>query len=393
MGEKTTGELSGISITAEDGYGEKVAKAVPLAGGLVKAVDNGIGAMSDGQVTGGEVAGLAVDATGFIQSCTDAASGIATDPIGWLVGQGLNFLLVVVQPLQDLIHFVSGDGPALGNAAGNFNSIAGGLVKFAQKYHQEAGTALADWTGDAKDAAQAKVDAFAQGIQGTAAEAGNIAQLLQISSMIMSVIEDFIKALLTEFITWLVMIWIPALAAAVPSFGASTAAAGTATTVKGTTTAANATQKVSKLRQLLDKIHELITKLKDFFKTAGAAIKKSFAERKLGSALHTGLKDGAQEMGVKASAGTKLYADTGMVGSRMLGGLKNDGDGGLGQSFVSSMVDAGKGSLQGQVGIGADGGFRPGKPLGHLANGKKAADYGGTGEDQSHEENTEDLNF
>src|SRR5206468_3967685 len=118
--------------------------------------------------------------------------------------------------------------PALGRGAGNFNSIAKGLGKFSEQFTKDVKNSLKDWHGDAADAAGRKLGQFAQGVTGIAGQAGEIAQLLQVSSMIMTVIEDFIKALLTEFITWLIMIWIPALAAAVPSFGSSTAAAGVA---------------------------------------------------------------------------------------------------------------------------------------------------------------------
>jgi hypothetical protein len=58
------------------------------------------------------------------------------------------------------------------------------------------------------------------------------------------VIEEFIKALVTEFITWLIMIWIPALAAAVPTCGGSTAAAGAATGIRGAQTGARATGQI-----------------------------------------------------------------------------------------------------------------------------------------------------
>src|ERR1044072_1696884 len=143
-GDKTTGALSGITISEEMGYGEKVARNLPVVGGAVSA---GL-AMSQG-----DWRATPVSAVGFIQSCKDTAPGLATDPLGWLIGQGLNFLITVVQPLQDLIHFVSGDGPALMNAASNFNKIGQGLAQSADKFLQNAEEALKTWTGEGKDAA------------------------------------------------------------------------------------------------------------------------------------------------------------------------------------------------------------------------------------------------
>lgn len=292
-GEQIHGDRSGITITEEMGYGEKVARGIPVAGGLVSA---GIA------LDGGDVRGAAVASTSFIQSCMDVGGlfGAGADPLGWLIGQGLNFLITVVQPLQDLIHFVSGDGPALVNAAGNFNKIGQGLADYATKFVDNAEQALKDWGGEAKAAAQARLDRFATGIQGTAGQSGDIAQLLQISSMIMTVIEDFIKALLTEFVEWLILIWIPALAAAAPTFGGSVAAAWTGTFAKGATTTAKATKQVGKLQKLLKmlqdllaKLKTLMTKTKDFFKQAGSAAKTAGQSARVQSKL------GARERGGK----------------------------------------------------------------------------------------------
>jgi hypothetical protein len=118
--------------------------------------------------------------------------------------------LSIVQPLQDAIRFVSGDGPALANAAGNFGNIGTGLQDYAQKFVEDAIQSLSQWDGPAAEAAATKLAQFSKGIDGIAGQAGDIAQLLQISSMVMTVIEEFIKALVTEFMTWLIMIWIPA---------------------------------------------------------------------------------------------------------------------------------------------------------------------------------------
>ncbi|MFI7674950.1 hypothetical protein [Actinophytocola sp. NPDC049390] len=352
-GEKTTGQLSGITISEEMGYGEKVARGLPVVGGAVSA---GI-AMS-----AGDWRGTTVGAASFIQSCKDAATGIATDPLGWLIGQGLNFLITVVQPLQDLIHMVSGDGPALMNAASNFNAIAKGLAEYGEKFVSDVGESLKEWGGTAKDAAQKRMERFATGIGGTAGQSGDIAQLLQISSMIMTVIEEFIKALLTEFVEWLILIWIPALAAAAPTFGGSVAAAWTGTFAKGTHTTVKATKQVSKLqkilnmlKQLLDKLKTLMAKTKDFFKQAGTASKA------FGQTARMQAKLGARERG------GKLLDDLDAV-----------------KTFPQRLGEKGLDSLKGQY-------TDRGKIARNANNGYKAGEYGNTGSDQSVEETSEDL--
>ncbi|TDV51003.1 hypothetical protein [Actinophytocola oryzae] len=353
MAETHTGELSGITISEEMGYGEKVARGLPVVGGAVSA---GL-AMS-----AGDWRGATVGAAAFVQSCKDTVTGIATDPLGWLIGQGLNFLITVVQPLQDLIHFVSGDGPALANAAGNFNKIGQGLAEYGEKFVQTMQEQLKDWSGDAKAAAQARLERFATGIGGTAGQSGDIAQLLQVSSMVMTVIEEFIKALLTEFVEWLVLIWIPAIAAAAPTFGGSIATAWTGTFAKGATTTAKATKQVSKLQKVLNMLKDLLAKLqtlmgktKDFFKQAGTA------SRTLGETVRMQSKLGARERG------GKLLDDFDAV-----------------RTFPGRLGEVGSGSLKSQY---AD----PSKVARNGNNAWKVGEYGSTGDDESVEDSSEDL--
>jgi hypothetical protein len=361
-GKAIEGERSGITINEEMGYGEKVARGVPVVGGLVSA---GI-ALDGGDVRGATVAGMT-----FIQSCKDAVGALAAgDPLNWLIGQGLNFLITVVQPLQDLIHFVSGDGPALLNAAGNFNKIGQGLADYATKFIDNAEQALKDWGGEAKEAAKARLDRFATGIQGTAGQAGDIAQLLQISSMIMIVIEDFIKALLTEFVEWLILIWIPALAAAAPSFGGSVAAAWSATFAKGATTTARATRQVGKLQKMLKMLQDLLAKLKtlmaktkDFFKQAGSA---------------------AQTAGRRTAT-----ESTRIAGQR--GGRYVDEATGAVRTFPQRLGEVATNTAKGQQPFGEKGNL--GNTARNANNARNAAEYGTTGESQSQEETEADLSI
>lgn len=399
MGEQSTGRLSGISTTKEDGYGEKVAKSVPLAGGLVKGGDNAIGNFADGPQQS-DFEALAADGTSFIQSCTDAAAGIAADPLGWLIEQGLNFLLTLVQPLQDLLHMVTGDGPALANGAANFSQIAKGLEKKAAEVKSETDQQLAQWHGEAADLARSKFGKLAEGANATAAQAGNISQLLQISSMIMTVIEEFIKALITELVEWLALIWIPALAAAIPTAGASTAAATAGTVAKGAHTASKATKQVSRLKKLLDMISELITKLKTFFQKLGPQLKKELGEMK-----STGVDAARKTQGAAAGKGgapstaEKFEGHQGARGKRVTDGYRKSrddellfnsagdpkGTGGLGKAFANRAYTAGKDSLAGQVGSG--------KVATHLNNVTKAGRSGETGDEESQEEARDDLDF
>ncbi|OLT42420.1 hypothetical protein BJF85_23080 [Saccharomonospora sp. CUA-673] len=214
---------------------------------------------------------LAIDSAAFISEVGGLAGEIAEDPLGWLIGEGLDFLLSVIQPLDDMLKAVTGDGPALEQAAGNFGQIGQAFQSMSEDFPSVSNEALGSWQGDSADAAGRRLAAFADGIAGVASKAGNVAEVLQQSAMVMQVIEEVIKAIITEFVKWLILTWVPALLAAGPTFGGSTAAAGTATGVKATTTVADTSQKVSKLQQLLGKIKDWFAKIKSSFQSLGSS--------------------------------------------------------------------------------------------------------------------------
>lgn len=402
---KVEGEHSGITIETTNDSGfintaplavEALVSKVPVLGDATNMFVKVSEVTADGALSSGDLGTITASAAGFVSSCTGVAD-IAADPLGWLIGQGLDFLISIVQPLQDAIHWVSGDGPALSQAAQNFASIGTGIQSFADKFAQESVESLAKWDGDAAEAAAAKLGEFGSGIKGIAGQAGEIAQLLEISSMVMVVIEEFIKALLTEFITWLIMIWIPALAAAIPSAGASTAAAGTATGVKAASTGAKATKQVSKLQKLLTMLQELLAKLKNWFSNLKSNFKEIMADKRMNSVRATlGVEDG------RGGLGTKLASKDGMVGKRLLSGD------GFGETMKETAVDAAK-STVGMNDVAYDKKAKelrvtPGKEnetawsvagqVGTYAEGaQKVSDHGSIGSDQDADETRDQLDF
>ncbi|SDG96905.1 hypothetical protein SAMN05216553_1144 [Lentzea fradiae] len=307
-----------IKITVgEKTLGQKAEENAPIWGNFVKAKE---AAGKTGE-TGG-VAGLTAEGSALVTSVVELGQGMMLDPIGFLVGQGLNFLISVVQPLEDAIHFVSGDGPALQQAGENFGAIAQGISDLGTRFTEDLQSTVTTWGGEASEAAASRLGEFASGIDGVAGQAGELAELLMMSSMVMQIIEDVIKAILAELITWLIMIWIPALAAAIPSAGASTAAAGAATTVRVASTASRVSRIVAKLRGLLTKIMDFLRNLAAKAKNLGTAFKKAMADKKVRSQEATDALAGKTKWEkFRANPVTRLNSHDGVVGERMQNGF------------------------------------------------------------------------
>lgn len=368
MAEET--EAGGVTIeTGGKDAGTTALESTPLLGGAVKTFDAG-SKLTDG-ATGSEITGLLSEGTSFVSSCSGIAGEIAMDPIGWLVGQGLDFLISVCQPLEDAIHFVSGDGPALQQAADNFKSIGQGVEELSGKFGEELKSTLQNWGGEASEAAGTKLADFSKGINGVAGQAGELSEMLQMSSMVMTVIEEVIKAILTELITWLIMIWVPALAAAGPTFGGSTAAAGTATGVRAASTGSRVSRLVQKLKDVLNKVMDFLRGMK----TRMGNLKQGFHQAMDQKRVQSALADMPLNAGESNTLGRKLMGGEGMVGSRLQDG------------FGKSVGGAAAGAVTDQV--GGD----PGKTIGNAGKVMSAGEADQVGEDQSKSETEDHLDI
>ena len=205
-------------------------------------------------------AALVGDGAAFVGAAAADAVTFAMDPIGWLVSHGLNMLLELVQPLQDALHQVSGDGPAIGHASDNFVTIAQGFVTLADDFEKTGDTALKDWIDDAGAAAKEALGDFSAGIRGIGSAAGSVSEVLKMWSMVMVVIEEVIKAIITELVSWLITIWLPALASSIISFGSSVAAAMTASIAKAASVFKKVTGYLGRFGRLLDTFIDYLAK-------------------------------------------------------------------------------------------------------------------------------------
>ncbi|MFK0243384.1 WXG100 family type VII secretion target [Amycolatopsis azurea] len=394
---------------------ENAIKKTPIVGDAVQLGKDSVSAYkqvfdgkteADGVDIAMGVTTIALDAKTLIQSGSQTIVDIATDPLGWLIGQGLSFLINVVQPVQDAIHFVSGDGPALSKAAENFGALAKALQDMSVNFDQVADERLAGWAGDAGTAAKKGLAEFSSGINGVAAKAGDMAQMLQINSMVMTFIEELIKAILTEVISWLITLWVPAIAAAVPTCGASTAAAGAATPPKLAATATKTTGFVNRLRKLLSDVlawlHKMQAKLADSkmgkFLTDGNRATDRFADRMKNTKSGKGYVDAL--MGEKGMLGKRLDTprpvfnatkDAVDVDATLRREMLRDVGKAAKDGVAKGLTGSTTGDWQDKRGRAIlDAG---GKVIGYVKDGKKAADYGDRGQEQSDHETKNDLDF
>ena len=243
---------------------DRAVSRIPVVGkayDLAKNTAQDLGEIDEVSDLGQAAKSMALNGAKFVGGAYADALFFTMDPIGSLVAAGLDMLLELVQPLQNMLHYVSGDGPSLSKASDNFATIASGFVELGEDFHRTGQQGLQSWDGEPGEAAKNAVTDFSRGIKGIGSAAGAVSEVLQTWSIIMTVIEEVIKAIISELVSWLITIWLPALASSVISFGSSVAAAMTATVGKVASVFAKISRYLGKLGKLLDELGQFLVKL------------------------------------------------------------------------------------------------------------------------------------
>lgn len=205
-----------------------------------------------------QASGQLDSAAGEIDGFLSEVTGAVQDPLSMLVGTGVEFVINYVQPVQDAIQLVTGDGPALEQSAAKFDELRTACDALATELADTFDGQLADWRGEAANSARSKLAEFVEGVKNTGLQSHNIAELLRMSAVLMEAAEEVIKGILTDFLTWAIATWVAALASAVPTAGASTAAATAATGVQVGITCSRTAMQVQRILRIIEMIGTVI---------------------------------------------------------------------------------------------------------------------------------------
>src|SRR5262249_60191496 len=103
-----------------------------------------------------------------------AGLALATAPFGYRCPAGLGFLVDVIQPLEDLLGLVTGNGDRIGRDAESWQAVADGLAGLAGSLETAAGQDLSGWLGEASRAARDRLWTFGAGLSGLSAEVAEL---------------------------------------------------------------------------------------------------------------------------------------------------------------------------------------------------------------------------
>lgn len=221
------------------------------------------------------------------------ANSLASDPLGTLISWGLDFLVGLIQPLEDALEWVSGSPDQMRDAATIWGRVSEADVKLSEAL-AETLTPLAEWTTSDGETAKGRIDDLAASIFGLAKSAGGLESVLSWAQALAEIIKEAIKWLISELLRFFLIVVFPKVAAAVATFGASLASAVGLAVAESARVTMRATTFINRVKQAFAVLKDVFAK---FLSEALPGIAISSLQNSVSSLGNGGVEGDAPETG------------------------------------------------------------------------------------------------
>ncbi|THV34376.1 hypothetical protein [Glycomyces buryatensis] len=146
------------------------------------------------------------------------------NPLGWLTGTLVDFVINLCQPLEDLLGMVTGNEGRMKTSAEMWLTVIEGARQNGAYIADNGTAALEGWEGEAADAARHRIGEIGRGLQIMGAFGAGLAVALRAFAILAKKLTDKVKEFLGELAERAITTWLPGMASGLATFGASTAA-------------------------------------------------------------------------------------------------------------------------------------------------------------------------
>ncbi|WP_025272312.1 hypothetical protein [Haloglycomyces albus] len=147
------------------------------------------------------------------------------NPMSWLTGSLLEFLITTFQPVEDVIGVVTGNENRMDASAAMWKQVGDAIEPIADHIQGVADNELANWDGETGSKARARVLELSLITSGAGYLSGVMETILKISAQVARGVRGFAVNKLAELINYAITRIGPQVAAGVATLGASTALA------------------------------------------------------------------------------------------------------------------------------------------------------------------------
>ena len=196
-------------------------------------------------------------------SKTKGAVGL--DPLKWLVGSLVDFLIQTFQPLEDLLGMVTGNEARMNVSANMWQEVGGAMPPIADHMLTVVEGELAEWQGEAGSAARARVMELSLMVDAMGYLAGGMQGVLQMMAGIAKALRNFVQKLITDGVVWVIKTIAPQIAASIATLGAAAPVCIAMTVAKIAGLVLDAIQMVQAAMQMFQDLGALLNLIQDVF--------------------------------------------------------------------------------------------------------------------------------
>lgn len=150
-----------------------------------------------------------------------AAKIVVGDPLKWLVGTLVEFLVQTFQPLEDLLGVVTGNEGRMHVSADMWQTVADAMPPISEHMNSVSEECLGDWVGETGSTARARIAELGLMVDCMGYLAMGMEQILRMMAGVAKLVRRFVQALITEGVVWVIERIAPQIAASIATFGAA----------------------------------------------------------------------------------------------------------------------------------------------------------------------------
>lgn len=215
--------------------------------------------------TSGVQSGMGANQGKYENFLSKSKGAVGLDPLKWLVGTLVDFLVQTFQPLEDILGVVTGNEARMNVSANMWQEVAGAMPPIADYMNTVVDGELADWEGDAGSAARARVMELGLMIDAMGFLAYGMQGVLQMFAGIAQALRQFVQKLITDGVCWIIKTIAPQVAASIATLGAYAPVAIAMTVAKIAGLVLDAIQMIQAAVQVFQGLGDLLTLIQDVF--------------------------------------------------------------------------------------------------------------------------------
>lgn len=201
----------------------------------------------------------------YTQFASSAGKVVGIDPIAWLSGTLVSFLIETFQPLEDLLGLVTGNETRMQESGTMWQEVANSMPPIADHMNSSAAEALAEWIGEAADTARARIMELGLLVNAMGYLAMGMQMVLNMMAAVARFLREKVEKLIAKGVAWIIKTIFPQVAASAMTFGAMVPVCIAMTVAQIAMLVLDAVQAIQAAIQFVQNLGETLDLVRDLF--------------------------------------------------------------------------------------------------------------------------------